>query len=62
MGAAGSQVGVIHTSYKELSRRNAGILMAGISTVFNALLCAIHCHKVRLIPSPTPWPNHLPPL
>ncbi len=41
-----AQVGIIHTSYRELSRRNAGLVMAGISTVFNALLCAIHCHKV----------------
>lgn len=40
------QVGIIHTSYRELSRRNAGLVMAGISHVFNALLCAIHCHKV----------------
>ena len=40
------QVGIIHTSYKELSRRNSGILMAGISVVFNSLLCSIHCHKV----------------
>ncbi|CAL8467905.1 g7443 [Coccomyxa elongata] len=39
-------VGIIHTSYSELSRRNAGILMKGISTIFNSLLCAIHCHKV----------------
>lgn len=39
------QVGIIHTSYRELSRRNAGIVMYGISTVFNSLLCAIHCHK-----------------
>ncbi|EIE20880.1 hypothetical protein COCSUDRAFT_2635, partial [Coccomyxa subellipsoidea C-169] len=38
-------VGIIHTSYRELSRRNAGIVMYGISTVFNSLLCAIHCHK-----------------
>jgi hypothetical protein len=40
------QVGIIHTSYRELSRRNSGILMAGISVVFNSLLCSIHCHKV----------------
>ena len=39
-------MGVIHTSYRELSRRNSGILMAGISVVFNSLLCSIHCHKV----------------
>lgn len=43
-----AQVGVIHTSYRELSRRNSGILMAGISVVFNSLLCSIHCHKVAL--------------
>ena len=40
------QVGIIHTSYRELSRRNSGVLMAGVSHVFNGLLCAIHCHKV----------------
>jgi hypothetical protein len=45
-------VGVIHTSYRELSRRNSGKIMEGVSTVFNALLCAIHCHKARTQPAP----------
>ena len=42
------QVGVIHTSYRELSKRNAGLVMAGVSSLLNSWLCAIHCHKVRL--------------
>ncbi len=50
--ACRAQVGVIHTSYRELSRRNSGKIMEGVSTVFNALLCAIHCHKARTQPAP----------
>lgn len=41
------QVGIIHTSYRELSKRNAGLVMAGVSALLNSWLCAIHCHKVR---------------
>ena len=44
--AAMRQVGIIHTSYKELSKRNAGLVMAGVSALLNSWLCAIHCHKV----------------
>ncbi len=44
------QVGIIHTSYKELSKRNAGLVMAGVSEVINAWLCGIHCHKARPVP------------
>ncbi len=47
------QVGIIHTSYKELSKRNAGLVMAGVSEVINAWLCGIHCHKARPAPSAT---------
>ena len=54
--ASAAQVGIIHTSYRELSRRNSGILMAGISVVFNSLLCSIHCHKVTHQPA-YPWPT-----
>ncbi|KAK9845807.1 hypothetical protein WJX81_002889 [Elliptochloris bilobata] len=42
----GHVVGIIHTSYRELSKRNAGLVMAGVSSLLNSWLCAIHCHKV----------------
>ncbi len=58
--SSAAQVGIIHTSYRELSRRNSGILMAGISVVFNSLLCSIHCHKV--ICQPHTGPCESPPL
>lgn len=42
------QVGVLHTNYRELTRRNAGaagVPLCGLSHMVNFLACAIHCHK-----------------
>ena len=47
------QVGVMHTNYRELGRRNAGLVVSGVSTLMNYLVCAIHCHKVCTLVCPS---------
>eukprot|EP00884_Botryococcus_braunii_P010407 jgi/Botrbrau1/19368/Bobra.0338s0003.1 len=39
-------VGIMHTNYAELARRNAGLPLKHASLALNHLLCSIHCHKV----------------
>lgn len=39
-------VGIMHTNYAELARRNAGLPVQAASLALNHLLCACHCHKV----------------
>ncbi|KAK9788295.1 hypothetical protein WJX73_003516 [Symbiochloris irregularis] len=42
-------VGILHTNYRELTRRNSrfgGVPLAGLNHMVNFLACSIHCHKV----------------
>lgn len=42
------QVGIMHTNYRELTRRNArfaGMALAAFNHMVNFLACSIHCHK-----------------
>ena len=43
----------MHTNYRELGRRNAGLVVSGVSTLMNYLVCAIHCHKVCTLVCPS---------
>ena len=41
-------MGVLHTNYRELTKRNAGyagLPLCGLSHLLNFLACSIHCHK-----------------
>ena len=48
------QVGILHTNYRELTRRNAGfagMALSGLNHVVNFLACSIHCHKATALSS-----------